>query len=142
LPAFYFHLLTPEGIETDEIGLNCRDLDEAYLEACRSIPQLASEFIEGEHDPSRCAFRIADEQGQVLLVVPFVERLHRRERPRPESLPERVDPLLDRLTSLRNEVRQRTRQLQENLARSRREVERFRNIRAELVRLRSSAWLH
>lgn len=72
---FYFHLRTEEIVEVDEIGLECRDVHGAYLEACRAIPDLAAQFLTLGRDPIGFRFEIAAEDGVTLMKVPFDELL-------------------------------------------------------------------
>lgn len=80
MPLFFFHLRTPAGTERDADGLEHPDLDAAYLETCRAIPDLVAEFMAAGRDPFACAFVIADAEGRELLTVPFDELAGRRRR--------------------------------------------------------------
>ena len=81
MPLFYFHLRSSIGLERDEIGFECADLDAAYLEACRTIPGLAAELIQGRHNPMEYIFEIADIDGMMLLEVPFTETVRGARKP-------------------------------------------------------------
>jgi hypothetical protein len=85
MPQFYFHLCTPKGLERDRVGLDWPSLDAAYLEACRTIPDLCADLLHEGTAPLACAFVICDAAGSALMEVPFSERLHdgrTPERPR------------------------------------------------------------
>ncbi|GJE41504.1 DUF6894 family protein [Methylobacterium soli] len=82
MPRFHFHLQTPDGREQDEDGLKIADLETAYLDACRAIPDMAADMIRRGQQPMRFAFEIADAGGQILMEVPFSEILDKTRRPR------------------------------------------------------------
>ncbi|WP_238296039.1 DUF6894 family protein, partial [Methylobacterium soli] len=65
MTVYHFHLRTAHGLERDEIGLICPNLEEAYLDACASIPKLAVDLIEQGYDPSACIFEIYDGADQL-----------------------------------------------------------------------------
>jgi hypothetical protein len=84
---YHFHLRTAAGVERDEIGLTCVNLEAAYLDACRAIPGLMTELMRKGHDPGCCAFEIHDRADQLLMEVPFLERVRRSPRPQlPDAL--------------------------------------------------------
>ena len=74
---YHFHLRTAAGVERDEIGLTCVNLEAAYLDACRAIPGLMTELMRKGHDPGCCAFEIHDRADRFLMEVPFLERVRR-----------------------------------------------------------------
>ncbi|GJE46595.1 DUF6894 family protein [Methylobacterium soli] len=82
MPHFHFHLQTPDGWEQDEDGLEIVNLETAYLNACRAIPDMAADMIRRGQQPMRFAFEIADAGGLVLMEVPFSEVLDKDRRPR------------------------------------------------------------
>src|SRR4051812_2418031 len=84
---YYFHLRTADGLERDEIGLLCPNLEAAYLDACGAIPPLLAELARGGHDPSRCAFEITDTADQLLMEVPFLERVTKGPKSRRPAAP-------------------------------------------------------
>lgn len=89
MPRFFFHLRTEIVLEPDPTGLPFPDLERAYLEACRAIPDMAADFIAEGRDPMGFRFEIAGSDGNILLEVPFREL----ERPRAEAVsgPARLD---------------------------------------------------
>lgn len=98
MPRFFFHLRTDCGRERDWSGLYYPDLDQAYLEACRSIPELAAEFITAGRDPMEFRFEIANAEGVVVMEVPFRELLRpAAPAPRPQA-PRRLSLHLPRRT--------------------------------------------
>lgn len=57
----------------DEDGLEFSDLDAAYLEAFRAARDIWQELLVEGEDPQLYAFEIADDAGQVLIDLPFIE---------------------------------------------------------------------
>lgn len=82
MPLFHFHLRTLSGTEFDDTGLQFPNLETAYLEACRSIPSMITDFVHAGLNPLAYAFEITDAAGQVLIEVPFTERLREGQPPR------------------------------------------------------------
>ena len=96
MPQFYFHLRTPRGLERDQFGLQQPSLDEAYLEACRAIPELCVDLLHEGIAPLACAFVICDAAEAELMEVPFSERLHDGRRPaRTNAMPEQLECLAE-----------------------------------------------
>lgn len=87
MPLYHFHLRNAAGLEPDEIGLEYPTLEEAYLEACRTVPGMAAEFVQAGRNPMEYAFEIADESGTLLLEIPFGEMLRNGAVPRRPALP-------------------------------------------------------
>jgi PAS domain S-box-containing protein len=77
MPRFFFHLITPDRIERDEIGLHLPTSVAACREARHAIPLVSAELIENGCDPMRCRFRIEDAAGREIAVVPFADLVHR-----------------------------------------------------------------
>ena len=71
MPVFHFHLRNSDGLHLDVVGLDCPDLEMAYLEACCAIPGVSAKLLGREEDPMEYAFEIADADGASLLDVPF-----------------------------------------------------------------------
>ncbi|WP_444980403.1 DUF6894 family protein, partial [Methylobacterium soli] len=67
MTLYHFHLRTADGLERDETGMICPDLETAYLDACRAIPALMAEMVLKGHDPAACAFEIRDGTDQLLM---------------------------------------------------------------------------
>ncbi len=72
---FFFHLRLGEQVEKDPRGLECADVHEAYLAACRAIPDLAAYFLARERDPNPLIIDIALADGTIVMEVPFEEVL-------------------------------------------------------------------
>jgi hypothetical protein len=91
MPLFFFHLRTPHGLERDAFGLDRPSVEAAYLEACRTIPDLCVDLLNEGAAPLACAFLICDADGTELIEVPFNEQLHDGRRPgRPDPAPEQL----------------------------------------------------
>lgn len=120
MPLFFFHLRTPKGFERDDTGLECADLEAAYLEAYQSIPELSAEFFRHGRNPMEYVFEITDVMGTLLFEMPFTETLRERGRP-PRPHPEGPHPLsqAERVHSLVTSVRQQVEQLQKEMRASR-----------------------
>lgn len=73
MPVFFFHLSLSSGVERDKVGVPFASIEEAYLNACETIPTLAADLLKEGHDLGRCAFLITDATGVPLLDVPFAE---------------------------------------------------------------------
>lgn len=82
MPVFFFHLRTPAELQVDDVGLDCVDLEAAYLEACYAIPGLATDFIQRGCNPMEYGFEITDAAGAILHEVPFTELVRGHRRPR------------------------------------------------------------
>ena len=75
MPCFYFHM--HDGLERieDEEGSELPDIEAARAEALESARQLWAAAILSGRNLSRHRFEIADEQGNVVHLVRFVEAL-------------------------------------------------------------------
>ena len=115
---YHFHLRTADGLERDEIGMKHPDLEAAYLDACRAIPSLMAELAQGGHDPGRCAFEITDTADQLLMEVPFLERLTKGQnvqRPAKPVLSPETQALFNQLELLTLSIGRETTRLLENM---------------------------
>jgi hypothetical protein len=70
---FYFHLQTPEGLEPADFAVWCEGPEEAFMEACRAIPDIAAEMLRDGIDPMDCRFLIHNAKGDEMFIVPFAE---------------------------------------------------------------------
>lgn len=77
MPLFYFHLRTPRGLDRDNTGLDMANVEAAYLEACRAIPDMAVDLMRTGESPGRYSFKITNAVGQVVWLIPFTEVLGR-----------------------------------------------------------------
>jgi hypothetical protein len=70
---FYFHLWLGDRYERDEIGLECCEAEEAYIQAFHAAQDGWVEAVRARSDPRRYRFDVADAAGTVIFEVPFVE---------------------------------------------------------------------
>ncbi|MER2265273.1 DUF6894 family protein [Methylobacterium oxalidis] len=129
---FHFHLRTAVGLERDEIGLVCPNLETAYLDACSAIPMLMAELVGRGHDPSTCSFEITDAVDQLVMEVPFLERVRRHPRPRRAEAPvlsPETQALVNRLDLLTLAINREAAQLQANMDQAARHMARMSTIR-------------
>ncbi|MDR7037783.1 hypothetical protein J2X36_002534 [Methylobacterium sp. BE186] len=80
MPLFFFHLLTDDGLEHDDIGLDLESVEVAYLEAMKAIPGVVYDFGARGRRPLHYAFEIVDAEGRHVMKVPFQEILDPIER--------------------------------------------------------------
>ncbi|WP_336486699.1 DUF6894 family protein [Methylobacterium nigriterrae] len=80
MPRFHLHVRTPTAVHRDEEGSSFASLEQAYLEACHAIPDIAADLRQSRlrrvgDDPFSYCFEITDTEGRVLMDVPFMEIL-------------------------------------------------------------------
>ena len=76
MPRFFFDLHTPEGLESDKLGLLFDTLDDAYLNANQAALEITIDLLSERRDVSRYRFEIRDESGAVMTDIPFTEVLN------------------------------------------------------------------
>ena len=104
---YYFHLRIGQELSPDDLGMELPDLDSAYLEAFQAAQDMWGELLAQRIDPLIRSFEIADEEGRVVLMLPFGEVLDRA-RKRSAQLPEQVrsaQALLERTRTLTGALR-------------------------------------
>lgn len=75
MPTFYFHFNDGKETFPSELGLDRRDLEQAYMDACAAVPDMARELLLKRQNPLEASFIIADAQGRKLMTIPFTEVL-------------------------------------------------------------------
>lgn len=108
MPQFFFHFSDAGNVESDEIGVAFATVEEAYLEAIATVRSLWPELLAARRDPERCAFEIANSDGEVLFRVGFGEVLDgcRPAHPLPSAkLHARVLATHERAAAARDQVR-------------------------------------
>jgi hypothetical protein len=70
MPLYYFHIRNGSAFERDPKGSELPDLETAHAEALICARELALAILDFEDDTR---IEIADEAGQILLLVPFFE---------------------------------------------------------------------
>lgn len=73
MARFFFHLATGEDYERDEIGTDHTDANQAYLEAFETAQQIMVDLIREHRNPGAHRFDICDEQGRLVIQLPFTE---------------------------------------------------------------------
>lgn len=119
LPLFLFHLRTPDGLDEDDLGIELPDLERAYLEAYRAIPETVVDLMRQGVEPRGHAFVIADAAGAVLMEVPLSEPLRPRQQTRPSERFARAKRLLNEVEAEIARGQEAMRQTHKILARAR-----------------------
>jgi hypothetical protein len=71
MPQFYFDIVAPARILSDEEGMDLFDLEAARAEAIKDARALMSDAIMGGLDISMRSIQIRNGIGDILLVIPF-----------------------------------------------------------------------
>jgi hypothetical protein len=79
MPRYFFHQVTKAGLVRDVEGTDLPDLEHARTEAIMDARSLMSDAIREGRDISSRSIQITDEQGSVLLTVPFAGTLTRED---------------------------------------------------------------
>lgn len=119
LPLFHIHLRRPDGLEEDELGIEFPDLERAYLEAYRAIPETVTDLMRQGVEPGGHTFVIADTAGAVLMEVPLSEPLRPRQQRRPTERFTRAKRLSADIAAEIARARETARQSREIIARAR-----------------------
>lgn len=75
MPTFYLHFSDGRQTFLSDLGTECDSLEEAYLEVCGSIPEMAHDLLIARKDPLAASFTIADSRGRIVMTVPFTDVL-------------------------------------------------------------------
>ncbi|WP_224576685.1 hypothetical protein [Mesorhizobium sp. BR1-1-16] len=73
MPRYFFHQVRRGGLIEDSEGSQLPDIDAARREAIDGAREMMSEAIHAGVDISSRRFEITDEQGAVVLLVPFTD---------------------------------------------------------------------
>jgi hypothetical protein len=79
MPRYFFHHVTIAGPVRDHEGTYLPDLEHARAEAVLDARSLMSDAIQEGRDISSRSIQITDEQGNLLLVVPFADTVTRKD---------------------------------------------------------------
>ncbi|MBB4481369.1 DUF6894 family protein [Rhizobium etli] len=79
MPRFYFNVISGAATVADLEGTELVSLEDARLEAVQDARALMSQAVLSGRDISGRKIHICDEEGAVLLVVPFIETIKRSE---------------------------------------------------------------
>ena len=106
MPLYFFHLRSRSRYERDEEGLDCADLETAYMAACDAMPGLAADLLREGRNPMEHAFEVADAEGSPLLELPFTEMVRDGRRPvRPSTRAlSQVERAHDLVTSMHQQI--------------------------------------
>lgn len=75
MPRFYFNLVTRDTVIMDDEGTELLSLEDARSEALLDARALMSDAVKSGIDISRRAIQICDDEGRILLTVPFSDAL-------------------------------------------------------------------
>jgi hypothetical protein len=130
MPRFFFNHTSHDDVSVDESGTVFPSLEDAYLDTCRAILDIAFEKLRERIDPAEDVFEIISERGDLLATIPFSEML------RPYHVKGSTDSLTGQLmaTSARLLERNRTLKAQFDAEFARTEAT-FKTIRSNLKRL-------
>ncbi|HKS60958.1 MAG TPA: hypothetical protein VJT13_04630 [Xanthobacteraceae bacterium] len=79
---YYFHLISPAGRDTDDVGNDFPDAESAYLGAHQAALDISVEMLNAhDGDPARHSFEITDADGLILFELPFSEVINPSKKP-------------------------------------------------------------
>ena len=107
MPHFFFDLTTPDDFEPDGVGVTFPSLEAAYLSANQAAVDMSIEMLRERRDPSGYRFDVRDQDGRMVMEIPFSEvlSLGRNAKPREaDRLHDRLQAALDRSRRLRGEL--------------------------------------
>jgi hypothetical protein len=81
MPRFFFNLRCPDGSVIDPDGAEFANADGAYDAAARTARTLMATDTDPEVDWLRCTFEVADEAGEVVFELSFIEAVQLAESP-------------------------------------------------------------
>lgn len=79
MPRFFFNVVSGAGMVIDPEGSVLATIDDARREAVQDARALMSQAVLSGNDISARKIHICDEQGALLLIVPFTETIRRSE---------------------------------------------------------------
>jgi hypothetical protein len=80
MPRFFFHFISHDHLSRDEVGTVFSSLEAAYLDTWNAALEMAMESLRAQDDPTNDGFEITDEDGRMLMHVPFSEVLRPRQK--------------------------------------------------------------
>jgi hypothetical protein len=114
---YFFHLWLGDVYECDDVGLECADAEEAYLQAFLAAQDGWIDQVHQRTDPRRHRFEVADATGAVLFELPFTEVMNR-----PAGVPAALLPIVtstERNAALVAEVAHQVSRAADNIRKSR-----------------------
>jgi hypothetical protein len=73
LPYFFFDYFDGQRLDEDDLGVELPDVETAHREAIQAAIEIWADALREPRNPSRDYFRIRDNNGNVLLELPFAE---------------------------------------------------------------------
>jgi len=84
---YYFHLISPAGRDTDDVGNDFPNAEQAYLGAHQAALDMSVEMLNAHNgDPARHSFEITDADGLVLFELPFSEVVNPSKKLAPDAV--------------------------------------------------------
>jgi hypothetical protein len=117
MPHYYFHLIVGRERYRDELGVTFESLEAAYLDAFEAAREMWSELLKERRDPAIHSFEIANEDGSVLMILPFAEVLEaaRKSHPAPAHTYKNTLKLVQKMKSLTQALNSEILRARENM---------------------------
>ena len=71
MPVYFFHERVGDAFHLDEQGIDCLDIETVRREAVAGAREIIAAAILNGRIPLRHCFEIADDQGRLVLTLPF-----------------------------------------------------------------------
>ena len=71
MPAYFFHIRTPEALLVDDVGIELRDLEQVRVEAVRGARSMMASSLKAGHAVDHQVFEICNEAGELVLRLRF-----------------------------------------------------------------------
>jgi hypothetical protein len=130
MARFFFNHCSAGNVSVDEIGTEYSSIEAAYLDTYEAMLEIAFEKLRTRHDPAQDAFEIMDDQGHLLMHVPFSEVLRPRRATKAPTASRQIiatcDRQMKRTQTLKAELREEFNKTESSLQ----------LVRANLARLR------
>lgn len=117
MTRYFFHVWLGDVVERDEIGTECPDAEEAYMQAFHAAQDAWVDSVRCRNDPGRHRFEVTDAAGNILFEVPFSEVIGRSSGGWPGVLP--VLRTAERTCALASEVARQVSRASDNIRTSR-----------------------
>jgi len=80
MPRFFFHFISRDDAGRDDVGTVFPSLEAAYLDAYDAALGISLEKLRARDDPANDGVEITDEDGRMLMYIPFSEVLRPRQK--------------------------------------------------------------
>lgn len=117
MSRYFFHVWLDDTIERDEVGTECLDAEDAYIQAFHAAQDAWVDGVWSRTDPRRHRFEVTDAAGNILFELPFVEVISR-----PIKAPAGLLPVMrntERNVALVSEVAHQVSRASDNIRKSR-----------------------